>query len=140
MKLRRRQRERLSLGLQYLVFIAVIAAVLFAADWDRLADAFFRVDIIKSMFPTIITVALRNTILYTLGAFAFGLVFGTILALMRLSRVGAVPLGGDGVHRAVPGSARPAGAVPRRVRHPDRLPGARRSRVGCSVRSRSASG
>ena len=39
------------------------------------------------MFPTIITVALRNTILYTLGAFAFGLVFGTILALMRLSRV-----------------------------------------------------
>ncbi|MEU7591010.1 amino acid ABC transporter permease [Micromonospora sp. NPDC049101] len=87
MKLRRRQRERLFLGLQYLVFIAVIAVVLFAADWDRLADAFFRVDIIKSMFPTIITVALRNTVLYTLGAFAFGLVFGTILALMRLSRV-----------------------------------------------------
>ena len=87
MKLRRRQRERLSLGLQYLVFVGIIAAVLFAADWDRLADAFFRVDIIKSMFPTIITVALRNTILYTLGAFAFGLVFGTILALMRLSRV-----------------------------------------------------
>lgn len=87
MKLRRRQRERLSLGLQYLVFIAIIATVLFAADWDRLKDAFFRVDIIKSMFPTIITVALRNTVLYTLGAFAFGLVFGTILALMKLSRV-----------------------------------------------------
>ena len=61
MKLRRRQRERLSLGLQYLVFIAIIATVLVAADWDRLADAFFRVDIIKSMFPTIITVAIWTT-------------------------------------------------------------------------------
>lgn len=87
MKLRRRQRERLSLWLQYLAFLAVIAVVAFAADWGRLKEAFFRVDIIESMFPEIITVALRNTILYTLGAFAFGLVFGTILALMRLSRV-----------------------------------------------------
>ena len=93
MKLRRRQRERLSLGLQYLVFIAIIATVLVAADWDRLADAFFRVDIIKSMFPTIITVALRNTILYTLGAFAFGLVFGT----------------DPGADAPVPGGARTAG-------------------------------
>ena len=87
MKLRRRQRERLSLWLQYLAFVAVIAVVILAADWGRLREAFFRVDIIESMFPTIITVALRNTILYTLGAFAFGLVFGTVLALMRLSRV-----------------------------------------------------
>jgi polar amino acid transport system permease protein len=86
-KLRRRQRERLSLWLQYLAFVAIIAVVIFAADWGRLSEAFFRVDIIESMFPTIITVALRNTILYTLGAFAFGLIFGTVLALMRLSRV-----------------------------------------------------
>ena len=67
MKLRRRQRERLSLGLQYLVFIAIIAVGARSpptgTGWP---NAFFRVDIIESMFPTIITVALRNTILYTL--------------------------------------------------------------------------
>lgn len=87
MKLRRRQRERLTLWLQYAVFTAVIAAVLYAADWGRLKQAFFRTDIIESMFPTVIVIALRNTVVYTLAAFAFGLVFGTVLALMRLSRV-----------------------------------------------------
>jgi polar amino acid transport system permease protein len=86
-KLRRRQRERLTLWLQYAVFGAIVAAVLHAADWGRLGQAFFRTDVIASMFPTVITVALRNTVLYTLGAFAFGLAFGTLLALMRLSRV-----------------------------------------------------
>ena len=32
--------------------------------------------------------ALLNTIVYTIGAFAFGMVAGTVLALMRLSSVG----------------------------------------------------
>jgi polar amino acid transport system permease protein len=32
--------------------------------------------------------ALKNTILYTIGAFIFGLVLGTVLALMKLSQVG----------------------------------------------------
>ena len=32
--------------------------------------------------------ALFNTIIYTIGAFAFGMVAGTVLALMRLSSVG----------------------------------------------------
>jgi len=86
-KLRRRQRERLSLWLQYAAFLAIVGVVVYAADWGRLKEAFFRTDIIQLMFPTVITVALRNTIAYTLGAFAFGLVLGTILALMRLSRV-----------------------------------------------------
>jgi polar amino acid transport system permease protein len=86
-KLRRRQRERLRLWLQYIAFLAILGAVAYAADWERLRQAFFRTDIIEAMFPTVITVALRNTILYTLAAFAFGLILGTLLALMRLSRV-----------------------------------------------------
>ena len=88
MKLRRRQRARLILWLQYAAFAAVVVAVALAADWGRLKEAFFRTDIIGSMFPTVITVALRNTVVYTVAAFAFGLVLGTVLALMRLSRVG----------------------------------------------------
>jgi polar amino acid transport system permease protein len=86
-KLRRRQRERLTLWLQYAAVSAIVAALLYAADWGRLGQAFFRTDVIGSMFPTVITVALRNTVLYTLAAFAFGLVLGAVLALMRLSRV-----------------------------------------------------
>ncbi|RKR91243.1 polar amino acid transport system permease protein [Micromonospora pisi] len=87
-RLGRRQRQRLGRLAGYLVFALVLLTVVAAADWGRLADAFFRLDVASSMFPEAITVALRNTIVYTLLAFAFGLVFGLLLALMRLSSVG----------------------------------------------------
>ena len=87
MRLRRRQRERLARWAQYAVFVAVLGAVGYAADWGRLREAFLRTDIVDAMFPTVLTVALRNTVLYTLGAFVVGLLLGTVLALMRLSRI-----------------------------------------------------
>ena len=87
MKLSRRRRQRIFRVAGYVVFLAVIVAVIAAADWGRLSDAFFRLDVARGMFPEAITVALRNTIVYTLLAFVFGLVFGLILALMRLSSI-----------------------------------------------------
>ncbi|MCW2569139.1 MAG: putative transporter permease protein [Mycobacterium sp.] len=86
-RLRRRTRQRISLWVQYGAFVAVVAAVAVIADWHTLRESFFRLDIIRGMFPELITVALRNTVLFTLAAFAFGLVLGVVLALMRLSRV-----------------------------------------------------
>lgn len=71
----------------YLVFVAALAAVAAAADWPRLADAFLRPDVARGMFPEAITVALRNTIVYTILAFVFGLVLGLALALMRRSSI-----------------------------------------------------
>ena len=87
-RLGHRQRQRLSRGVQYVLFVAVIVVVAYAADWGRLADAFFRLDIARGMFPGVVLVALRNTLVYTLLAFAFGLALGLVLALMRLSSVG----------------------------------------------------
>lgn len=87
-RLGRRQRQRLSRGVQYVLFVAVIVVVAYAADWGRLADAFFRLDIARGMFPDVVLVALRNTLVYTLLAFAFGLALGLVLALMRLSSAG----------------------------------------------------
>jgi polar amino acid transport system permease protein len=83
----RRQRQRLSLGIQYALFLLLLAVVAVAADWQRLGDAFARLDVARSMFPDVITIALRNTLIYTLLAFAFGLVVGLLLALMRLSSI-----------------------------------------------------
>jgi polar amino acid transport system permease protein len=83
----RRQRRRLIRLAGYLVSALVVLVVIFAADWGRLADAFFRPDIAGSMFPDAVIVALRNTIVYTLLAFVFGLTLGLVLALMRLSSV-----------------------------------------------------
>ncbi|MEU4493334.1 amino acid ABC transporter permease [Streptomyces sp. NBC_00210] len=86
-RLTRRQRRRVSQGIQYAVFVAAIAAVGLLADWGRLQNQFAQKDLAKELFPDIITTALRNTVIYTLSGFVFGLVLGLIIALMRLSSV-----------------------------------------------------
>lgn len=86
-KLKRRQRQRLILWMQYAIFVLVVGLVVYAADWGTLKDSFFRTDIARAMFPEVITIALRNTVIFTVLAFIFGLLLGTVLALMRLSKV-----------------------------------------------------
>ncbi|MDO0932083.1 amino acid ABC transporter permease [Streptomyces sp. DG2A-72] len=86
--LTRRQKRRVSRGIQYTVFVAAVIAFAVSADWDRLQNQFAQVDIAEQMFPDVITLALKNTVLYTLSGFVFGLVLGMVIALMRLSSVG----------------------------------------------------
>ena len=74
---------------QYAVLVLAIVVFAAIADWTRIQEAFFDTEVIGELFPELITVALKNTVLYTLAAFAFGLVFGLVIALMRLSPVGA---------------------------------------------------
>lgn len=71
----------------YLLFFAVLVVVVIATDWQRIADQFLRIDIARDQFPQIITIALKNTLLFTLISFAGGLVLGIVLALMKLSSV-----------------------------------------------------
>ncbi|MER5788823.1 amino acid ABC transporter permease [Streptomyces sp. NPDC001980] len=86
--LSRRQKRRLSRGAQYVVFVAAVVAFAVAADWGRLQNQFAQWDIAKQMFPDVITLALKNTVLYTLSGFVVGLALGMVIALMRLSSVG----------------------------------------------------
>ncbi|MGI5400954.1 amino acid ABC transporter permease [Streptomyces sp. CA-135486] len=86
-RLTRRQRRRVSQGIQYAVFVAAIVVIGLLADWGRLQNQFAQKDLAKELFPDIITTALRNTVVYTLSGFVFGLVLGLIIALMRLSSV-----------------------------------------------------
>jgi polar amino acid transport system permease protein len=85
--LSRRQRRRVSQGIQYALLAAVIALIAFAADWDTLQNQFAQKELAKKLFPDIITIALRNTVVYTLSGFLFGLVLGLVIAMMRLSSV-----------------------------------------------------
>jgi polar amino acid transport system permease protein len=73
---------------QYAVLGVVVLVVVFAVDWPEIGRAFFDWSIVKAQFPDVITTALRWTIIYTACGFAFGLVLGLVLALMRLSSVG----------------------------------------------------
>ncbi|ANW22121.1 amino acid ABC transporter permease [Streptomyces clavuligerus] len=83
----RRQRRRILRGAQYVLFAGVLLTVGALADWERLAEQFAQGDLAGELFPEILTVALRNTVLYTLSGFALGLVLGLVVALMRLSSV-----------------------------------------------------
>lgn len=86
-RLTRRQRRRVWQAVQYAVFVAVVAVVVVLADWDRLQNQFAQPGLAARLFPRIITTALRNTVLYTMSGFLFGLVLGLVIAMMRLSSV-----------------------------------------------------
>jgi polar amino acid transport system permease protein len=83
----RRQRQRLVRWTMYTLLIAVVVLVLFLADWGRIQTAFFNPSVAADMFPQVLTVAAKNTIVYTFAAFVFGLVLALFLALMKRSTV-----------------------------------------------------
>lgn len=83
-----RQRARYVRGAQYGVLALALVLVAVMADWDTIARAFFDTEIIAAQFPEVITVALKNTLIYTALGFVFGLGLGLVLALMKLSTVG----------------------------------------------------
>jgi polar amino acid transport system permease protein len=84
---RRSTRQRLIRVVLYLVFLAGLAALALAADWTRIRVNFANTEIARSMFPEVILIAARNTVLYTVLSFALGLVLGMTFALMKLSPV-----------------------------------------------------
>ncbi|MGW6142621.1 amino acid ABC transporter permease [Streptomyces sp. NPDC055144] len=72
---------------QYVVLAGAVIAVAVLADWHQLQQQFLELSVAKRMFPDLLTVALTNTVAYTLSGFGVGLVLGLIVALMRLSSV-----------------------------------------------------
>jgi polar amino acid transport system permease protein len=88
MALTRRQRRSAFRGTQYAILLVILVVFAFIADWSRIGHAFFDLDVAAAQFPDVITVALKNTIIFTALGFALGLGLGLLLALMRLSSVG----------------------------------------------------
>lgn len=82
-----RKKQRISRGIQYTILIAALVGVALYADWPSLAQNFAKVDVAAQALPDLFTIALRNTIIYTVGGFVLSAVFGLLLALMRLSTV-----------------------------------------------------
>jgi len=83
----RRNRTRLTRYGLYAFTIAVILVVAFTADWAKLQESFFDPQVFADLFPKILTVAARNTIIFSVFGFSGGLALGLILALMRLSSI-----------------------------------------------------
>ncbi len=83
----RRRRRQAVRGSFYAVLIAAVLVGALLADWPTIQRAFFNPEVAADMFPEVVTIAAKNTVLYTALAFAFGLVLALALALMKLSSV-----------------------------------------------------
>ena len=88
MALRRTTRSRLYRIAMYVIFVAVVVWVVLATDWVTFGRQFLNPEVAAEMFPEIITIALKNTILFTLVSFAGGLLLGIFFALLKLSSIG----------------------------------------------------
>ncbi|GAB3534917.1 amino acid ABC transporter permease [Arthrobacter tecti] len=80
-------RKRLFQGVLYAVFIIVVAVVVLTTDWALIQNNFFNLEVAAETFPEIVTIAAKNTVLYTAIAFVGGMILGLIFALMKLSPV-----------------------------------------------------
>jgi polar amino acid transport system permease protein len=87
MALSKRKRATYFRYAQYGLLVLIAVAVAFTANWSEIIHTFFDLKTAKQMFPELITVALKNTLIYTILGFAFGLALGLVLALMKLSSV-----------------------------------------------------
>lgn len=81
-----RRRARMIRIIQYGLLLAVVLWLVVTMDARQVQSVFFRTDLVEQ---TLLGLPrhLLNTVIYTAGAFAFGLALGTVLALMRLSQV-----------------------------------------------------
>ena len=87
MPLTRRQRARVSRGIQYAIAAVIVVVVAVTADWRQLQHSFLDVEVARKLFPQVIVIALRNTIVFTALGFSLALALGMVLALMRLSSI-----------------------------------------------------
>ena len=86
-KLKPRTRARLTRCAIYAITVLVLLWFASIVDWAKLQSAFFDPEIAKEMFPKVITVAAKNTLIFTFLGFTGGIAFGLLLALMRLSSI-----------------------------------------------------
>lgn len=87
MNLTPRQRTKVYITSMYVLAAVVALGVGLLADWESIGRNFFNTDVMREMFPDVILIAAKNTLVYTALSFSMGLVLALTLALMRLSSI-----------------------------------------------------
>ncbi len=78
-------RSRRNRILSYVAGILVVALVVYAGDWGKIQEFYFDPDTFTDQFPEIITIAMKNTVIYTVGSFVVGVGIGLLMAIMKMS-------------------------------------------------------
>ena len=96
MALKRSQKRLLGRAALYAVLLGLLLVLVLAADWPVIKDNFCSpagfgnpLEGDWGTWPDLITVGAKNAVIYTVIAFGVGLALAIVLALMRLSPVGA---------------------------------------------------
>jgi polar amino acid transport system permease protein len=85
--MRRTTRARLIRGTLYAVFLLAVLVLVLLADWNAIRTNYFDGEVWKSLFPDIITIAAKNTVLYTIYSFFLAFALAIVVALMKLAPV-----------------------------------------------------
>jgi len=67
-----RKKQRISRGIQYAVLVIVVVVLAAIADWPAISQSFLNMDVAREGLPELFTVALKNTVIYTITGYAFG--------------------------------------------------------------------
>lgn len=78
-------RARLGRITSYVIGILILVLAASLADWQEIQKVFFNPAVAKQMWPAIITVALKNTLLYTISSFILGSLLAVLLAVLKLA-------------------------------------------------------
>lgn len=81
------RRERVVRITTYVVVLGTIAGLAVASDWGLVFEKLLNPEIAASQFPGILTVAARNTLIFTALGFAGGFAIALVMALARISTV-----------------------------------------------------
>lgn len=85
----KRARSRNRRFAAYAIGLVALAAVIAFADWETIGEKYFDVERAREMFPELVTIGARNTLIYTLFSFVGGVALGLSMALLRLSSIRA---------------------------------------------------
>lgn len=85
--MKRTTRKKLNVAVLYVVLLLLVVVLALLADWGAIKESFLDTEIARQMWPEIVTVGAKNTLLYTVLSFFGGLALATVLALMRMSPV-----------------------------------------------------
>jgi polar amino acid transport system permease protein len=78
-------RKRIARLSSYAVGFAFVAAIAAFADWPTIVRQFFNLEIAAKMWPSIITVAVKNTLWLTFVSFVLGMVLAVGLAVLKVA-------------------------------------------------------
>jgi len=78
-------RKRLGRIGSYAIGLALILVVVAFADWPHIQKVFFNPSVAMKMWPAILIVALKNTLIYTVSSFVLGSLLAVLLAVLKLA-------------------------------------------------------